>query len=523
MSRDEHASDPSILAIDVGTQSIRAALVDTAGSILHLVKSPIEPYVSAQPGWAEQQPEYYWRILCESSKRLLAEAGGLADTIRAVTITTQRATFVNVDREGKALRPAITWLDQRKASSRGIVPPLWRPLLKLGGLEGLVEFAVGYSRSNWIRQNQPEIWERTHKFLFLSGYLAHRVTGEFRDSTGNVIGTMPFDVKRSRWAGKHDVKRRLFFVEDEKLPVLVRPGELLGHVTERAAADTGMRAGLPVVAASNDKACEMLGAGCLAPDTAFISFGTIATLNTHNARYVELRRMMPPFPSAVPGEFYTEVGVTRGLWMVSWFKQEFGLHEQLLAKSEGKAPEAYFDELIRAVPPGSMGLVLQPYWTPGPELAAYTKGSIVGFGDVHTRAHLYRAILEGLAYALKEGAELTQKKNGVVMQRARAAGGGSQSNELVQITADVLALPVERPHTHETSVVGAAIDAAVGLKMFPDFASAVAAMTRVRDVFEPIPANAALYRDLYERVYLKMYERLLPLFKEIQAVTGYPK
>jgi len=512
-----------ILTIDVGTQSARAALVDLAGDIRHLVKLPIQPYVSPCPGWAEQEPEYYWRILCESCRGLLAEAGPLADRIVGVTITTQRGTYVNVDRKGEALRPAIIWLDRRKASTKGIIPPVSVPFLKLFGLHGLIEFAAQYCRSNWIRQNQPGIWEQTHKFLCLSGYLTHRMTGEFRDSAGNIIGTMPFDVKRLAWAKRWDPKRRLFFVEDEKLPHLVRPGELLGHVTHEAAAATGIAAGLPVIAASNDKACEMLGAGCIAPDIAFVSFGTIATLNTQNANYVELRRMMPPYPSAIPGQFYSEVGVTRGLWMVSWFKQEFGLQETLAAKGEGTQPEALLDELIRGVPPGSMGLVLQPYWTPGPEHASYAKGSIIGFGDVHTRAHLYRAIIEGLAFALKEGAQLTEKRNGVQMRRVRASGGGSQSAEIMQVTADVFGLPVERSHTHETSVVGAAIDAAVGLKLFPDFERAVAAMTRVRDVFEPIGSHVEVYRDLYERVYLRMYERLLPLFKEIQRITGYPE
>ena len=523
MERTVRRDGELILTIDVGTQSTRAALVDLRGDIHHLVKIPIEPYFSQNPGWAEQRPEYYWQVLCDSCRGLLAETGALARRVAAVTITTQRGTYVNVDRNGEALRPAITWLDQRKASTQGIIPPLSVPFLKLLGLHALIEFAVQYCRSNWIRQNQPEIWEKTHKFLCLSGYLTHRMTGEFRDSTGNIIGTMPFDVKRFSWAQKRDPKRRLFRVEDEKLPHLVSPGDVLGHVTKEAAAATGIPAGLPVIAASNDKGCEMLGAGCLSPDTAFISFGTIATLNTQNSKYVELRRMMPPYPSAVPGQFYSEVGVTRGLWMVSWFKQEFGMQETLLAKGEGMQPEVLLDELIRGVPPGSMGLVLQPYWTPGPEHASYTKGSIIGFGDVHTRAHLYRAIIEGLAFALKEGAQLTEKKNGVPMRRVRASGGGSQSAEIMQVTADVFGLPAERPHTHETSVVGAAIDAAVGLKFFPDFEHAVGAMTRVRDVFEPIESNVALYRALYERVYLKMYRQLLPLFKEIQSITGYPE
>lgn len=521
MTRVPRDHDDLVLAIDSGTQSVRAALVDLAGDIHQLVKTPIEPYFSERPGWAEQRPEYYWQTLCDTCRKLLHGAGRLAERIAAVAITTQRGTYINVDRNGVALRPAIVWLDQRKATST--IPSLYVPLLKLLKVYGLIEFATQYCRSNWIRQNQPEIWEQTHKFLCLSGYLTHRMTGEFRDSAGNIIGTMPFDVKKFRWAKKRDPKRTLFPIEDEKLPQLVNPGQLLGHVTKDAAADTGIAAGLPVIAASNDKGCEILGAGCLAPDTACISFGTIATINTQNQRYVELQRLLPPYPSAIPGQFYSEIGVTRGLWMVSWFKQEFGLQERLQAKGEGTEPEVLFDELIRGVPPGSMGLVLQPYWTPGPELETYAKGSIIGFGDIHTRAHLYRAIIEGLAFALKEGAQLTEKKNRVPIARVRASGGGSQSNEIMQVTADVFGLPVQRPHTHETAVVGAAIDAAVGLKVFPDFTHAVGAMTRVRDVFEPIAGHVDLYRKLYERVYLKMYKQLLPLFEEIQSITGYPE
>ena len=277
------------------------------------------------------------------------------------------------------------------------------------------------------------------------------------------------------------------------------------------------------MAAANDKACEMLGAGVLEPTNGFVSFGTIATINTQNRKYVELKRMLPPYPSALPGQFYTEVGVQRGLWMVSWFKQEFGLQERLLATDNGTQPEVLFDDLIRDVPPGSMGLVLQPYWTPGPELETYAKGSIIGFGDVHSRAHLYRAIIEGLAYALKEGAELTERKNGLRMTRVTASGGGSQSDQILQVTSDVFGLPVQRPHTHETAVVGAAIDAAAGLKLYPDFETAVRSMTYVRQVFEPIASNVALYAQLYERVYRKMYGQLRPLFEEIQRITGYPE
>jgi len=169
-----------------------------------------------------------------------------------------------------------------------------------------------------------------------------------------------------------------------------------------------------------------------------------------------------------------------------------------------------------------MGLVLQPYWTPGRGLDPYAKGSVIGFGDVHSRAHLYRALLEGLVYGLREGGELTQRKTNVPVARLKVSGGGSQSDAAMQITADVFGMAAERPHTFETSALGAAIDAAVGLKIYPDFPSAVKGMTRTGKIFEPSADHHRLYDDLYNRVYLKMYGRLKPLFKEIRDITGYP-
>jgi sugar (pentulose or hexulose) kinase len=522
----DNSSKPSgelILAIDAGTQSVRAALVDLTGQIHELVKTQIEPYFSEHPGWAEQKPEYYWSKLCESCRKLLEKSAHLRGAIVAVAVTTQRSTFVNVDKDGKVLRPAIVWMDLRKANAKKILPAVAVPILKIAGLYPLIEYATCYCRSNWIQQNQPEIWAKTHKFLFLSGYLNYRMTGEFKDSAGNIIGAIPFDVKKFNWAGKWDMKWKIFPIEREKLPELVNPSELLGHITAGASEQMGIPQGLPVIAASNDKACDIIGSGCLSPERACISFGTTATINTQNQKYVELRPMLPPYPSAIPGQFYSEVNVVRGLWMISWFKEEFGLQERLQAMEKEVAPEELLEKLLRDVPAGSMGLTCQPYWTPGPELAAATKGSVIGFGDIHTRAHLYRSIVEGLCYALKEGGELTEKKNKVPIKEIRATGGGSKSDSIVQITADIMGLPVQRPHTNETSVLGAAMDAGVGLKLFSDFNQAIRSMTRVKDTFEPIKKNQEIYQELYHRVYLKMYGSLLPLFKEIQDITGYPE
>lgn len=516
------ASGELILAIDAGTQSVRAALVDLAGGIHHAVKTPLEPYFSAQPGYAELDPEAYWASLCDTCRQVMATAG--ADRLRvvAVTLTTQRATVVNVDRDGAPLRPAIVWLDQRKADTAKVLPRVAVPALKAAGLYPFVEFVTQYCRSSWLQQNQPELWAKTHKFLFLSGFLGHHLTGELRDSAGNVIGPIPFDVKKLGWAGRWDPKWRLFPIEKEKLPELVAPTERLGTITARAAELTGIPAGLPLIAASNDKACDVIGAGCLAPTQGCISFGTTATFNTQNDQYVELRRFLPPYPSAIPGEFYSEVSVVRGLWMVSWFKEEFGLQERLQAAEAKVAPEELLEKLVAGVPAGCLGLVCQPFWTPGPEHAPSTRGALIGFGAVHGRAHVYRAILEGLVFALKEGAELTERANRAKVTEIRGTGGGSKSDSLMQITADVFGLPVHRPHTPETSMVGAAMDAAVGLRLHADFRAAAAAMTRVERTFEPIAANARVYAELYERVYRRMYGRLLPLYREAREITGYP-
>lgn len=517
-------TEPLILAIDNGTQSIRALLFDTRGNLVGKGKQEIEPYFSDQPGWAEQHPEYFWDNLGKACDILWQNTTARPEQIAGVTLTTQRGTVINLDENGEPLRPAIIWLDQRHARVDGRLKGPWGWLFRLARLEDTVDRFREKAQANWIAQNQPDIWERTRHFLLLSGYLNYRLTGQFRDSTGSQVGYLPFDYKRHQWAGARDFKWQAIPVKRHMLPELVSPGSVIGHLTQDAAMHLGLPAGLPVIAAASDKACEILGSGGLTPDIGCMSYGTTATINTTSHRYIEPVRLMPPYPAALPGFFSTEVMIYRGFWMVSWFKREFGLREQALAERQGVEPEALFDELVRAVPPGSMGLMLQPYWSPGVrQPGPEAKGAIIGFGDVHTRAHIYRAILEGLAYALREGKEKIEKRSGVAIRRLRVAGGGSQSDAAMQLTADVFGLPAERPHTYETSGLGAAIDAAVGLGLHPDFETAVATMTRVGDVFHPQPDTQALYQRLYSEVYIRMYPRLQPLYRKIRDITGYPR
>jgi sugar (pentulose or hexulose) kinase len=215
-----------------------------------------------------------------------------------------------------------------------------------------------------------------------------------------------------------------------------------------------------------------------------------------------------------------EVEIYRGHWMVSWFKREFALREAQDADAQGMEPEALFDRLAAAVPPGSQGLVLQPYWSPGLKVPGpEARGAVIGFTDVHTRAHLYRAILEGLAYGLRAGRERIERRTGVPIRALRVCGGGSRSDAAMQITADVFGLPASRPHLYETSSLGAAIDAAVGLGLHHTFQAAVKEMTRTGETFEPDPARRALYDDLYKAVYQRMYRRLQPLYESLRDLA----
>ncbi|MCF8036933.1 MAG: FGGY-family carbohydrate kinase [Desulfobacteraceae bacterium] len=513
-----------VLSIDNGTQSLKAMAFDLYGQMQAIVKIPFEPYYSKNAGWAEQDPDIYWNALCQACLRLWREKQIDTQRIAGVALTTQRGTVINVDRAGSPLRPAITWLDQRKTFGLPPVGGLWGLLFRIAGVSSTIAYLQREAEANWIRIHQPEIWEKTHKYLLLSGYLTYQLTGEFSDSTGCQVGYIPFDYKRLSWARDADWKWRAMQVSPEALPRLIPPGGRLGLISAWAAERTGIPEGLPLIAAAADKACEVLGSGGLEPSTGCISYGTTATVNVTHRKYVEPVPLLPPYPSAIPGHYSPEIQIFRGYWMVSWFKREFGHPEKEKAEEMGVDAEALFDQLIDKVPPGCMGLMLQPYWSPGIKLPGpEAKGSIIGFGDIHTRAHVYRSIIEGLAYALRRGKESIEKRTGVDILELRVSGGGSQSRNAMQATADIFNLPCFRPHLYETSGLGAAINAAVGLGLHPDYTSAVNAMTHTGDIFEPRPENHKLYDALYRRVYTKMYKRLKPLYEEIREITGYPE
>ncbi|HET8707742.1 MAG TPA: FGGY-family carbohydrate kinase, partial [Pseudomonadales bacterium] len=420
-------SEALLCAIDFGTQSVRALVFDLHGNLLEKSQVALDTYNTPQPGWVEHDVILFWEKMCQACQLLWQKQPLLRQRLVGVAVTTQRGTVINLDEHNAPLRPAIIWLDQRRTDVIPAIKPWWRLAFKAAGVEHTARYFQHEAEINWIAQQQPDIWRKTQKFLLLSGYLNFKLTGQFVDSTGSQVGYIPFDYKKQNWASEWDWKWQALPIARNLLPSLVPPGTPFGVISADAAQQTGLPENLPVIAAAADKACEILGAGCVSPDIGCLSFGTTATINTTNRRYVEASPFIPPYPAAVPKHYSTEVQITRGFWMVSWFKEQFGLYEQLQADQRGVSPESLFDDLVNRVPPGSMGLMLQPYWSPGIKIPGpEAKGAIIGFGDVHTRAHMYRAILEGLAYALREAKERVEKRNAVPIRRLRISGGGSQ-------------------------------------------------------------------------------------------------
>jgi len=506
--------NPLVLTIDLGTQSVRVLLIDKEGTVLHKVQHTFEkPYYSTYPGWAEQKPEVYWDAVCQISQQLKVDAQQIWNDIIAVTVTTIRDTCLCVDQNGKPLRDVIVWLDKRECMPTKSIPFVSKVLITLVGKKDTVELQRKISACNWIMENQPEIWKNTYKFIMISGYFNFMLTGNLVDSVANMIGHIPLNSKTRTWMGKHELNRCVFDIENEKLTELVEPGERIGTVTAEAASQTGIPEGLPLIATGSDKGCETLGLSCATPDKAAIGLGTTATIEFTVNKYMEPLPFIPAFPAVLKNHYNPEVQVYRGYWLISWFKKEFAAKEVEQAKTMGVAPEELLNARLAEIPAGCNGLIFQPYFTPG-VIMPKAKGAIIGFSDIHTRIHIYRAIIEGINFALMDGLYTMERRGRVKIKKLYIAGGGSQSDEICQITSNMFGLPVYRIQTHEATGLGSSIVAFVAMGIFPDVNEAITAMVHIRDEFLPDMQEHITYKRLFDDVFSKIFKKLLPLYKK---------
>ena len=506
------------LSIDNGTQSIRAIVFDKTGREITKIAVPITPYYSKANGWAEQEPSYFWESVCKATNELWKVIDFPKSHIKAVSMTTQRATVVCLDNQNKPLRSAISWLDSRKVDTKPKLNLIEAALLKVLGAKKFVDMFHQNAEANWISQNQSDLWKSVKKFILLSCYQNFKLTGLFKDSVASTVGYLPFDFRKQEWADKKSFQWKIMPINQDMLPELVEAGEKIGVVSNKASLETGIPEGTPVIASGSDKACEVLGTGCIDEKMANFSYGSLATVNVSSNKYQEALRFHPAYPGVIPGTYNIEMMLQRGFWMISWFKREFGDIERQLAKTKNTSPEILLNKLLESVPAGSDGLMLQPYWSPSNGDGDETRGAIIGFNELHTRAHIYRAMIEGIVYAMRECKEIIEKRTGNKFAKIVISGGGSQSNEIMQISADILGTPVYRSSIFEASSLGAAIASAVGIGIYPNFKVAVSKMVRVGQIFESNDSNKKLYDQLYNTVFKGMYSSLRPAYLQIKDI-----
>lgn len=512
-------SDKLALVFDIGTQSTRAFLFDTMGNVVAKYKYDTIPYHSPKLGFAEKDIDDYWKAIVGASQGLKKIAGDKFDKVIAMSVTSLRCTYAFLDENYKPTRPVITWLDQRLASKEQKFSFVKTKLFQLVGMYRTALKQRRMSPATWMKENQPDIWKKTKYTCLISAYINYKLCGRLCDSTASQASRLPYNYRKETWQSPREFTYTVFNFDREKLVELVKPGDVIGKLSKEASEEMGVPCGLEIIASGSDKGCETLGVGALKPDIASISFGTTASLQITTKHYVEPEKYMPAYNSVIQGRFNPEIQIFRGFWMVTWFKNEFGLAEQLKADELGVSPETVLNMKIQNIPPGSDGLMLQPYWAPGLKIPE-AKGTIVGFNDCHTKAHFYRAIIEGINYALYEALKNLEKRSGQTIKKISVSGGGSQSDIICQITADMFGLPVYRVQTFETSGLGAAMIVFVAKGVFKDYDDCAKNMIHFKDEFKPDKKAHEIYQKLFDGVYKEIYGKLQPLYIKLYDIVN---
>ena len=510
-------NDPLVLTLDFGTQSVRTALINKRGEIVHLVKKIYTPtYFSNKKGYAEQHADFYWESAIECLKQIGQQKQELLDEIVAMTVSTFRDSAVLLDKHMRPLRPVILWCDQRLAKAEEKTPAIHTFLFKLVGMLDTVVLNRTRTTAHWVKENEPTVWEKVYKYVNISTYINYKLSGQLADSPCGMTGHYPLNYKKRTWYNEGAMKGRIFGIPNRMLPKLVNPGEVIGTLSDEVATLCDLPKGIKLIATGSDKGCETIGLGCLTPDMGAISYGTACSIEVSNPKYHEPEPFLPAYAAAVPNLYNMDVQIYRGYWMLKWFASEFANELESAARARDVPMEEILDDWLDDVSVGSDGLILQPYWGPG--LARpLAKGAMLGFSSVHTRKHIYRAIVEGIAFAIREGLESIEKSQKQKVKALRISGGGSLSKTVCQITADIFGLEISRVQTIESTSLGAAIATFAAVGEFKNIQEAVDNMVKTTETFKPNPKNHELYNKIYHDIYLKVYPRLKPLNEEINT------
>jgi xylulokinase len=493
------------LGIDVGTGSTRALAIDQGGRIVTSASEDHEAFASPRIGWAEQDPADWWRACGAAVRKALAQGHLSGDQIACVGLSGQMHGAVLLDEKARVVRPALIWCDVRtEKQSRDLTTKIGADrLIELTCNPALANFTL--TKCLWVRENEPENWSRVRSLLLPKDYVRFELTGERATDVADASGTLLLDVAHRRWSKE---MLGLVQMEDSLLPALYESPEICGRVSNAGAAATGLRCGTTVVAGAGDQAAGAIGMGVVSPGTVSATIGTSGVVfAATDGPALDPRGRLHTFCHAVP-ERWMVMGVTQAAGLsLRWFRDQFGVGADHRLES--------YDQLTSEAanaPPGCDGLMWAPYLMGErtPYLDPAARGALVGLTASHTRAHIIRAILEGVAFSLRDTFTIL-KEIAVPVKTIRLGGGGARSALWRQIQADIYGQPVETVSAEEGAAYGAAILAGVGAKAWPGVDAACAAIVRVAGKTNPNPEDSLAMEKAYAK-----YRRIYPALKSIQ-------
>lgn len=477
-----------LMGVDVGTQSAKVIIFDLQGNIVCEGRHPLRKLEIPAPLLAEHPDDDLWDALKAAFNNVVTtftkDHGGKVEEIAAMGICIIRCCRVLLKEDGELAHPVINWMDKR--------------------LNDPYKHLSEYGKVSYVTTT--------------SGYITHRLTGECKDTCANYIGWWPMDNDTFTWSEDSTLFDSCNLTRDMVFDV-VKPGEVLGLLSEKTAKETGLIPGIPVVATAHDKAVEALGAGSLAPGTTLISLGTYIGAMVHGEENVKDAQCFWPFQASIPNRYLYEcMGVRRGMWTISWFCEQFGKGVLTEAREQGIPLEELFNREAAKVPAGCEGLVTIHDWAPPPE-ATYRKGVMLGFDGRHTRAHIYRSILEGIAFTMKNHVDKMTSELGKPLDNIVISGGGAGSDIFMQIFADVFGVPTTRNKMMGSAAVGCAVNAGMAVGAFSSYDEAIRMMVQKGDRFEPNLKITDFYNQLNQEVYKPAHEHLDPLLMKLSPLV----
>jgi len=477
-----------LMGVDVGTQSAKVVISDLEGNIVCEGRQPLRKLDIPAPQLAEHPQDDLWDTLTIAFRRVTnrfkTDLGGNVHDILSMGICIIRCCRALLKEDGQLAYPMISWMDKR--------------------LNTPYEHQADYGDVRYVTTS--------------SGYITHRLTGEFKDTCANYIGWWPMDDDTLNWSTSETLLKQCNVPRDMLFDV-VKPGEILGYVTGAVADRTGLWKGMPVVATAHDKAVEALGAGSLDAGIGLVSLGTYIGALVHGRKNIKDAEEFWTFQAAIPGRYLYEcIGVRLGMWTVSWFCDQFGEGIVDEAQNQGISIEALFDREAEKVPAGCEGLLTVHDWAP-PATAVYRKGVMFGFDGRHTRAHMYRSILEGIAFTVKNHMDKMNQALNTPLEHLIISGGGANSDVFMQIFADIFGVPTSRNQIKGSAAVGCIINAGMAVGAFDAYAKALEKLVRKEDEFSPNLENNGFYNQLNERVYRDVNPHFDPVLKELSKLV----